>query len=119
MLADHAALRPSPRPRRRAPAERLRTAVLALAGSLAEMASHSERNWASITFAGSRHQFALHFVGEDGCAAGEQFIDALPEHEFSIPGHLVADATIVEVDHRIGPEPLMKVRIEVLLLDEG
>ena len=119
MLADRTAAIAAPRTRRRLPAERLRAALLELAGNQAEVASHVERNWASITFAGTRHSIELHFAGDAAVAAGELFIAALPDHEFAIPGQLVADAAIVEVDHRIGPAPLMKVKAELLLLDEA
>lgn len=105
--------------RHRAPAERLRAALLDLAGGLAEVAGHRERSWASITFAGTRHSIELHFAGEAAIAAGERFIEVLPDHEFAIPGQLVADAAILEVDHRIGPAPLMKIKAELLLLDEA
>jgi hypothetical protein len=46
------------------------------------------------------------------------FITFLPEHEFAIPGQLVADAAVVEVDHRLTP-PRMIVTCELLLLEEG
>jgi len=42
----------------------------------------------------------------------------LPEHEFAIPRQLVADAAVTSVDHRIGPNARMDVRVELLLLDE-
>lgn len=122
MLADRIPAEGTPcraRTHRRAPAERLRAALLDLAGGMAVVASHAERSWASITFAGARHSIELHFAGEAAIAAGEAFIELLPDHEFAIPGQLVADAAILEVDHRIGPDPLMKVRAELLLLDEA
>jgi hypothetical protein len=90
----------------------------ALAGGHARVLSHSERSWASVTFAGTRHRLDLAFAGEEAIAAAESFIALLPEHEFAIPQQLVADAAVVAVDHRIGPEPRMEVRIELLLLDE-
>ncbi|TIX52153.1 hypothetical protein E5222_05315 [Alteraurantiacibacter aquimixticola] len=82
------------------------------------VARHSERSWASITFAGTRHQVDMLFEGSDAIAAGECFIAFLPEHEFSIPGHIVADAAVTEVDHRMEP-PRLQVRCELLLLEEG
>ncbi|MEO6093557.1 MAG: hypothetical protein ABIT04_02870 [Novosphingobium sp.] len=97
----------------------LLNAVLGLAGSHAQLLSHGERAWASITFAGSRHTIALTFAGEDGAAAAEAFIAALPEHEFSIRGRLVADATVVSVDHALLPAPSVTVQAEFLLLDDG
>ena len=47
------------------------------------------------------------------------FIVFLPEHEFMLPGQLVADVAVTAVDHRLAPEPRLTVSIELLLLDEG
>jgi hypothetical protein len=47
------------------------------------------------------------------------FIVFLPEHEFMLPGQLVADAAVTEVDHRLIPEPRLTVSVELLLLEEG
>lgn len=114
---------PAPTARRgargRAPGERLRQAVAALAGKEGAILSHSERSWASITFAGTRHRLVLAFAGPGGVPAGETFIEALPDHEFAIPGHLVADAAIVEVDHCAVPEARLQVTVELLLLEDS
>lgn len=107
-----------PRGPRRGATERLREELKALAGGHAEFLAHSEKSWASVTFAGTRHRLDLAFTGEDAVAAAETFIACLPEHEFAIPRQLVADAAVTSVDHRIGPDPRMEVRLELLLLDE-
>lgn len=107
-----------PHPPRRRPWMPLLTAVMALAGDKAELLRHAERPWASITFAGSRHHVALSFRGVEAVAAGEAFIAVLPEHEFTIPGQLVADAVIAGVEHQLLPEPLLTVEVELLLLEE-
>jgi hypothetical protein len=107
-----------PRAPRRSPAERLREELQALAGGHAQILSHSEKSWASVTFAGTRHRLDLAFAGEEAVEAAEHFIAFLPEHEFTVPRQLVADAAVIAVDHRIGPDPRMEVRIELLLLDE-
>jgi hypothetical protein len=104
--------------RRRTSSERLREELQALAAGHAEFLSHSEKSWASVTFAGTRHRLALAFAGTDAVEAAESFIAFLPEHEFAIPGQLVADAAVTAVDHRIGPDPRMEVQVELLLLDE-
>jgi hypothetical protein len=114
----HTDLKP-PRAARRNPAEHLREELQALAGGHAEFLAHSEKSWASITFAGTRHRIELAFTGADAAEAGESFIAFLPEHEFAIPKQLVADAAVIAVDHRIGPDPRMEVQVELLLLDEG
>lgn len=106
------------RKRRRSKGERLIAALQDLAQGRADVARHAETSWASITFAGTRHRIELLFEGAKEVEAGECFIAFLPEHEFALPGQLVADAAVVEVDHRLDP-PMMKVVCELLLLDEG
>jgi len=103
----------------RGPWLQLLSQVLALADGKAQFLRHSERPWSSITFSGSRHVIALRFAGRGGIAAGEAFIAALPEHEFTIPRQLVADATIGSVDHQLGDEPVMTLEAELLLLEES
>ena len=102
----------------RGPWLHLLSAVLALAGGKAEFLRHSERPWNSATFSGSRHVIGLRFTGEEAIAAAEEFIAALPEHEFAIPRQLVADAAITAVDHEIGPAPVLTLQAELLLLEE-
>lgn len=104
---------------RRSTGDRLREALLALGDFQGQVLSHSEKAWASITFAGARHTLALLFAGDEAVAAGEAFITALPEHEFAIPGQLVADAAITEVEHRLLPHPRLVVQCELLMLEEG
>jgi hypothetical protein len=103
---------------RREPRNRLREALLALAQGRAAILSHDEKSWASVTFAGARHRLVLVFEGAEAVEAGELFIAFLPEHEFAVPGQLVADAAVTAVDHRLEP-PRMEVRCELLLLEEG
>jgi hypothetical protein len=117
MLLDRNPLRTPIRPRRRS-ADRLREALLDLAQDRAAIVAHSEKSWASVTFAGARHRLVLVFDGAAAIDAGELFIALLPEHEFDLPGQLVADATVTEVDHRLQPQR-MQVSCELLLLDEG
>jgi hypothetical protein len=107
-----------PRGPRRSASERLREELRALAGGHALILAHAEKSWASITFAGARHRLDLAFEGAEAVEAAETFIAYLPEHEFAIPRRLVADAAVVAVDHRIGRDPRMEVRIELLVLDE-
>jgi hypothetical protein len=109
---------PLPRGPRRSASERLREELQALARGQALITAHSEKSWASITFAGTRHRLDLAFDGDEAIEAGERFIAYLPEHEFAIPKQLVADAAVIAVDHRIGANSRMTVRVELLLLDE-
>jgi len=84
---------------RRTTADRVREALLTLAEAQGVMLSHEETPWASITFSGARHEMMIDFSGPDAVTAGERFIAALPDHEFAIPGQLVADATVGAVNH--------------------
>lgn len=95
------------------------SAVTDLAGGKAELLRHVEQPWASVTFSGTRHTMALAFTGAEAVAAGEGFIAALPEHEFTIPRQLVADAAVVSVEHTTLPEPKLTVEVELLLLEDG
>lgn len=97
----------------------LLTALIDMTGGKAELLRQAERPWASITFSGTRHTVALRFAGTDAVAAGEALIAALPEHEFTLPGQLVADAAVLAVEHEMLPEPRLTVEVELLLLDEG
>jgi hypothetical protein len=71
-----------------------------------------------VTFSGTRHEVVLAFTGTEAVSAGEAFIDALPEHEFAIPRQLVADATVLAVEHSALPEPRLVVEVQLLLLEE-
>jgi len=106
------------RKRRMGTGGRLLAALRALANGQGRVTSHSEHSWASITFAGARHKVVLEFRGEANIEAGECFIAFLPEHDFAIPGQLVADAAVTEVDHVLEPACLT-VTCELLLLQEG
>lgn len=106
-------------PRRLAGAERLLRAVREVAGPHAEVVSHDETPWASITFTGARYKLVLRFAGSDAVSDGENFVARLPEHEFQLRGRLVADATVTRVDHEMLPSALMEVECEILLLDEA
>lgn len=108
--------RPSPGNAQRQ-AVRLRAEIVALAGGHGNLLVHSERSWASITFAGRRHRLTYAFDGAEAVEHAETMIALLPEHEFAIPGQLVADAAVVSVDHRIHP-PRLVADLELLLLDE-
>ncbi len=117
--ADQAMLTSARRAARRTPWMPLLSALLELGGGKGELVRHSERNWASITFAGTRHSVVIAFTGAEAVAAGEAFIDAMPDHEFAIPRQLVADAAIVAVDHTALPEPRLEVTAELLLLEDA
>lgn len=116
-LNSKSSSKPNRKPRRTS-GERLTEALRELAQGKGTVVRHSERSWASITFAGTRHQVEMLFEGEDLVEVGECFIAFLPEHEFTIPGQLVADAAITEVDSILHP-PQLRVKCEFLLLEES
>lgn len=118
LSADQAMLSAARRAARRTPWMPLLSAVLELAQGHAELIRHCERAWASVTFSGTRHSVVLAFTGDEAVAAGEAFIDALPDHEFALPRQLVADAAVIAVTHTALPEPRLEVEVELLLLDE-
>lgn len=101
---------------RRSTGERLHAALNALTSEHGSIQQHDERAWASITFSGARHRLRIVFEGASAVEVGESFVAVLPEHEFTIPGQLVADATIISVEHALLPEPQMVVECELLLL---
>lgn len=113
-VLEHPSLKP-----RCGPAEHLRDALLSLAGGHGDVVSHSEKAWASITFEGARHVVTLRFAGAEAVEGGEALVAVLPEHEFAIPGQLVADASVTEVEHSLLPQPVMRVACELLLLVDG
>jgi hypothetical protein len=104
---------------RRSLADRVRAALMQLSGGAGTLLAHEEKAWASITFSGTRHEVVLEFCGADAVAAGEELIERLPDHEFTLPGQLVADATISAVDHRFGAMERLQVTAVLLLLEEG
>jgi hypothetical protein len=118
---DERAARPASRRyrTRRSTADRVRDALMQLAEGRADLLTHEEKAWTSITFTGTRHEVMLDFNGSEAVEVGEEFIEQLPEHEFTIPGQLVADATIREVDHRFGEDERMVVTCVLLLLEES
>lgn len=96
----------------------LREQVLAIGGGQGQVLFHHERAWASITFSGARHTLRLAFDGPAEVAAGERIVEELAEHEFSISGQLVADASVVHVEHRLQGVPRLVLTAELLLLED-
>lgn len=96
----------------------LLSALMVMSRGQAELVRHRERSWASVTFTGTRHTIVLAFNGEEAVEAGEFFTAALPDHEFAIPRQIVADATIVRVEHTMSPQPRMEVEAELLLIED-
>lgn len=103
----------------RSPWRNLLSQVMMLGKGKGGLLRHAERSWASATFTGSRHTIELEFIGAEAVAVGEEYICALPDHEFAVPGHLVADATIIETDHAQHPQLRLAITAELLLLEDA
>ncbi len=93
-------------------------AMIELADGQGELLMHGEQCWASVSYTGKRHRVILQFKGLPAVLRGEQLIDALPEHEFAIPGWLVADAAVTAATHRHGYDPMLTVTAELLLIED-
>lgn len=96
-------IRPSePRAERRDCHGRLLTALLDRAGKGWSIGDTGMTGWASATFVGARHAMTLLLVGDgaedDAQAQARAFGDALPEMEFILPGHIVADLAVESVE---------------------
>lgn len=78
----------------RDPLARLQKRLLALAGDGARIVATQSRPWASATFIGAQHLLTLEIEENIDGQAAQAFVDTLPEAEFAIPGHIVADAVV-------------------------
>lgn len=85
-----------PRPPKHDPHSRVIAQLLALAGTDSSVIATSARPWASATFLGARHRIVLKIEGDDHVEKAETFAKNLPDAEFSITGHIVADACVDE-----------------------
>ena len=92
--------------------ERALLAGAARADCPLSLACSEMERWASATFTGARHRITL--VGERS-AALDSWLAALPEAEFMLRGHLVADIKLVRV-RRAGAAAT--IAIEVLTVEE-
>jgi hypothetical protein len=81
---------------------------------LAVRQAHSE-SWASATFSGSRHSFAFLISGGSAQATASRFAEGLDAMEFDLPGHLVADITLL--DRQDTPEGTV-LAIEALTVED-
>lgn len=53
------------------------------------------RSWASVTFAGARHEIVFTLDGDGADRAADALIANLGDEEFALRGHLVADIALV------------------------
>lgn len=93
-------------------------ALVALGDGLASLEEHRGTAWASATFSGMRHRLTLSFAGDKGVARGEWLAQILAEHEFDLPGHIVADAVVIERHVRREGTPALTLTIEMLTVED-
>jgi hypothetical protein len=67
--------------------------------------------WASVTFSGARHRIGVSVADAPGVG---KWIERLPEAEFAIPGHIVADLAVTATARRGGR---VAVTIEALTVE--
>lgn len=99
------------------PATALIRAVLSLAKGDAALEEHRGTAWASATFTGMRHAMRLRFEGASAIETGQWLAGILPEHEFRMPGHLVADIVVADTHRRHEGAPSMTLIIEALTVE--
>lgn len=71
--------------------------------------------WRSMGLVGEHHRIRLSLNGPDAETEAERLAQALPEHEFGLPGLLVADVAITATRHTQDGVVLM---LEALTFDE-
>ncbi len=72
-------------------------------------------DWQSLTFIGERHELGLRIAGPDARDAVARMTAGLPDAEFSIPGHVVADVALAgEPD--FAPDGSAALTIEALTI---
>ena len=75
----------------------LKVALRALIGDEAEAQAYRERLWASATFTGARHYWTWKIGGDNHGKRAAELAAAISTHEFTISGHLVADALVTDI----------------------
>jgi len=106
-----------PRPPRQDPHTRVIAQVLDLAGADSSVIATSSRPWASATFVGARHSLALKLKGPDNAGRAAMLAARLPDAEFSIAGHIVADACADE-HHPAADGSATVMRLSILTIED-
>jgi sorbitol-specific phosphotransferase system component IIBC len=84
-------------------------------GGRVTVEARARRRWASVTFAGERHEVMMRLEGPDARAAIDGFLDGLADREFDVPGHIVADIAVTAVED--DGETLIRLRLEALTVE--
>jgi hypothetical protein len=81
---------------RKDPGSTIASQIEALTEGRAIVTLKSERAWASITFSGTRYRLSIARTCASETGEMQNLAQALPNHEFAIPGHFVADMMVLE-----------------------
>ena len=74
--------------------------------------------WASVTFCGARHHLRVALRGPGAVGAAADFLADLPELEFAIRGHIVADVALIAEERGDGGIYAM-LELEALTIEEN
>lgn len=74
----------------------------------------TSRKWASVTFRGQRHGLTFYLEGEGAENEAERFVSGLAASQFDLPGHLLADVSVLSQERRPGRT---KIQIEALTVE--
>ncbi len=75
------------------------------------------RSWASVTFAGARHELTFRIAGEGAAEAADEFIHHLEAKEFELRGHVMADIALVSEERKDG-EDWVRISLEALTVED-
>lgn len=73
--------------------------------------------WASVTFTGARHRLEVRLAGAGAVGAAADFLAELPELDLPIPGHVVADISLLAEERRGGGADVRLV-LEALTIED-
>jgi hypothetical protein len=110
-------IRPTnPRPQRRDCQGQLLAALDTLAGSDDAIADASMRPWCSATFLGAQHRILLRLSGDHAAQQAERLRAQLPDTDFKLRGHIVADIMVDEI--REEADGIVLVSLSVLTIED-
>ena len=95
--------------------ELLAAALVELGNSSAHIVRREGTNWASATFTGMRHKVEMQFPGMKAIEAGRTLASILPEHEFTLRGHIVAD---ISAKRSVETDGVLTLEIEALTVED-
>jgi hypothetical protein len=86
--------------------------LLAAEGVTAVIENSASHPWASVTFAGTRHELTLRLSGLSGC----DLLTGIGEREFVLPGHILIDLVATGIE-RDGEDALVTIEALTVVAD--